>query len=254
MTTESPTVKMNVATAGKQRSTGFGSALRYEWINLSTLRSTWVLSGLVVLLQIVYTIFDDRADTPGAGQFSSQLSLLTIVTSVLVAAIGVNAFGAEYRHRTIATTVLTLRSRMSVVLAKAVVVAAIGAVTGLLAVLVDYLGVLVIGGTTVNMGDVAGAGLAALIYVVLSGLVGLALAGLTRHAVVALGLVIVWPGILEPLLAQALDLDPVAFPFLALRSLARVSAEPEWYLALPLVSLTAVLIAGTVVALSRRDA
>lgn len=250
-----PTVDLNRPSGVRPpRTGGFRSALRYEWTNLSTLRTTWVLSGLVVLLQVVYTLFDNREDTPGTTQFSSGLTLLTMITAVLVSAIGVNAFGAEFRYRTIVTTVLTVRSRVRVVLAKAVVVAGFGAVTSLVAVLVAYLGVLTIGATTAAPASVAVAGLGAVLYVTLSGLVGLALAGLTRHAVAALGVMILWPAVLETTLVGAFDVNPTSLPFISARMLAGNASDPQWYLPLPLTGVAVVLLIGAVTALSRRDA
>ena len=248
-----PTVNLDRA-AVAPRSTGFGTALRYEWINLSTLRSTWALSGLVLLLQLAFALFDSREDSPGSAQFSQGLTLLTMISAVLVAAIGVNAFGSEYRYRTISTTVLTLQSRVRLVLAKAGVVAGISVVTSLLAVLVDYVGMLTIGGTTADLAEVATGGLGAILYVMLSGLTGLALAGLTRHAVAALGVMILWPAVLETLLLSTLDLNPASLPFIAARKLAVDPSDSHWYMPLPLVALTIVLLAAAATALHRRDA
>ncbi|GAB3285824.1 ABC transporter permease [Parasphingorhabdus pacifica] len=232
---------------------GFGAALRYEWTNLRTLRSPWVLSGLAVLLQLVYTLLDDREGSTGFRQFSSGLQLLTLITFALVAAIGVNAFGSEYRYRTITTTTLVTRSPARIVLAKAAAVGGIATMTALLVIAVDYLGVLLLGGAALDPARAAVAGFGAIVYLVLSALIGLALAGLTRSAVAALGAIILWPGVLETTLVGAADVAPDSMPFLSARQLA-VTSDPQWYLPLLLAGLTTVLLAGTVAALSWRDA
>ncbi|PNE40594.1 ABC transporter permease [Streptomyces noursei] len=229
-------------------------ALRYAWAGLRTLRSTWVLSGLVVLLQLGFALTDNRTGSTGTEQFTKGLSLMPLLTTVPIAALGVNAFGMEYRHRTITTTVLTLQSRAWIVAAKALVVAALGAVTAAVAAAVDYLGVLTIGQTTPDSGPALAAAGATALYVTLTGLVGLALAGLTRSAVAALSITVLWPLVLEPLLANALNLDSRMVPFAAAKQLAAATPGAHGYEALPLLALTALLLAGNALALSRRDA
>ncbi|MGN5382340.1 histidine kinase [Streptomyces lasalocidi] len=167
-------------------------ALRYTWAGLRTLRSTWVLSGLVVLLQLCFALADSRVGSTGTEQFIKGLSLMPLLTAVLIAALGVNTFGMEYRHRTIATTVLTLRSPARIVAAKALVVAAVGTGTAGVAAAVDYLGVLTIGQTSPDSGRALAAAGATVLYVTLTGLVGLAVAGLTRSAVAALCIAVLW--------------------------------------------------------------
>ncbi|MFJ3234681.1 hypothetical protein [Streptomyces sp. NPDC086787] len=228
-------------------------ALHHAWTGLRTLRSTWVLSGLVVLAQLGFALVDQRADTTGTEQFTKGLSLMIVLTAAPIAALGVNAFGAEYRHRTIITTVLTLQSRAWIVAAKAVVVAALGAVTAAVAAAVDYVGVLAIGHTVPDPGRALAAAGATVSYVTLTGLVGLALAGLTRSAVAALSITVLWPAVLEPLLTTALRLDSRMVPFAAARQLAEAGAAAHGYEALPLLALTALLLAGSALALSRRD-
>ncbi|MEU6221952.1 hypothetical protein ABZ845_31310 [Streptomyces sp. NPDC047022] len=228
-------------------------ALRYAWAGLRTLSSTWVLTGLVVLLQLCFALADNRTGSTGTEQFTKGLTLMPVLTAVPVAALGVNAFGMEYRHRTITTTVLTLRSRAWIVAAKALVVAALGAVTAGVAAAVDYLGVLTIGRTVPDSGRALAAAGATVLYVALTGLVGLALAGLTRNAVAALSIVVLWPAVLEPLLTAALELDTRVVPFAAAKQLAEAGSGAHGYEALPLVALTALLLAGSTLALSRRD-
>jgi ABC-2 type transport system permease protein len=228
-------------------------ALRYAWAGLRTLRSTWVLSGLVVLSQLCFALVDTRTGTTGTEQFTKGLALMPLLTAVPIVALGVNAFGMEYRHRTITTTLLTLQSRAWIVAAKALVVAALAAVTAGIAAAVDYLGVLTIGQTEPDPGRALATAGATVLYVVLTGLVGLALAGLIRNAVAALSIAVLWPGVLEPLLLVAFHLDPWALPFTAAKQLAGAEAGAHGYEALPLLALTALLLAGSTLALSRRD-
>lgn len=186
-----------------------------------------------------------EAQPRGCGVSARRDSAEIVVDGVDSERIGALAARGNLRVRE------PLRSRLPIVVAKATVVAGSCVVTSTLAVLVA-LGVLIIGGTTVHPASVTAAGFGAALYVTLSGLIGLALAGLARHAVTALAAMIVWP-VLELTLASALDLDPLSMPFVAARELADVSTDPQWSLSLPLTSLAALLLVGTVTALSRRD-
>ncbi|MFE6554273.1 hypothetical protein ACFVHS_38665 [Streptomyces sp. NPDC057746] len=228
-------------------------AIRYTWTGLRTLRSTWVLTGLVVLLQLCFALVDNRTGTTGTQQFTKGLSLMLLLTSVPIVALGVNAFGMEYRHRTITTTILTLGSRAWIVTAKALVVAAFGVLTAGIAAGVDYLCVLTIGHASPDPKRALVAACTAVLYVMLSGLVGLALAGLTKNSVVALSVAVLWPGVVEPLLISALRLDPQVVPFTAAKLLAQTPADAHGYDVLPLLVLTVLLLAGSALSLSQRD-
>lgn len=230
-----------------------GSALKYEWAGARTLRSTWVLSGLLVLAQLGYTVIDHRAGTGPTVQFTQGLSLMTLVTALFVTALGVMSFGGDFRHRTIVPMVLTLRSRTAIVAAKSVVVAAFGAGAALLATGVDYLGVLVLGGGAPDPGPALSATAATVLYVVLSGLIGLAVAGLLRSAVAALAITVIWQLAVEALVVQFLKLDATSMPFLALRQLAQGGPGTHAYQALPLIIVTVAGLAGAAWSLARRD-
>ncbi|MDA3624820.1 hypothetical protein OU415_05175 [Saccharopolyspora sp. WRP15-2] len=139
---------------------------------------------------------------------------------------------------------------MRVVLAKAVVVAGIGAATSVLAVLVSFLGLLVHFGPVVDPVRGAAAGSGTVLHIMLCGLLGLALAGLTRSALAAYASLLAW------LIGEQLVLDhvdPNILPFFSGFWLADVSPEYDWTPALPMVALTAAALVGAVVAVSRRD-
>lgn len=234
------------------RPSGLAAALRYEWAAARTLRSTWLLCGLLVVAQLGFTAIDSRAGTTPDLQFTKGLSLMTLITALFVTALGVMSFGGDFRHRTIVPMALTVRSRTAIVAAKSVVVAGLGGAAALVAVGVDYAGVLLLGGGVPGSGVLAPAA-ATVLYVVLSGLVGLAVAGLLRSAVAALAITAVWQLVLEVLVVQFLKLDPTAMPYLALRQLAGGAPGAHAYQALPLIVLTAAGLVGATVSLARRD-
>lgn len=234
------------------RPSGLFSALRYEWAAARTLRSTWLLCGLLVVAQLGFAAIDSRAGTTPTAQFIKGLSLMTLITALFATALGVMSFGGDFRHRTIVPMALTVRSRTAIVAAKAVVVAGLGGAAALVAAGIDYAGVLVLGGGTPGTGALAPAA-ATVLYVVLAGLTGLAAAGLLRSAVAALAITAVWQLVLEVLVVQFLKLDPAAMPFLALRELAQGTPGAHAYQALPLIAITLAGLAATAVTLTRRD-
>jgi len=235
------------------RPSGLTAALRYEWAGARSLRTTWVLGGLLVVAQLGFTAIDTRTGTGPTAQFTKGLSLMTLVTALFVTALGVMSFGADFRHRTIVPMALTLRSRTAIVAAKAAVVTTLGGAAALLATGVDYAGVLVLGGGTPDPGRAVPAAVATVLYVVLSGLAGLAAAGLLRSAVAALAITAVWQLGLEVLVVQFLKVDPASMPFLALRQLAQDAPGAHAYQALPLLVVTVLGLAGAAWSLARRD-
>lgn len=231
----------------------FLRALRYEWASLRTLRSPWVLGGVALALQLAAVLLQNRTDTPGIDQYTNGLSQTILIVPTVLAAVAINAFGSDYRFGTVTTTVLTLQSRTSVVLAKATVTALFVAVFGACAVLLQWLSVPVLGNATVAAWPATVSGLASMLYVVGMALVGLALAGLSRSSVLSLAVVILWPTVLETLAVQFSDISPEKLPFTAVKQLIHAPTDPQWSMLLPLTVTAAVLVTVTAVTFSRRD-
>ncbi len=102
--------------------------IRAELDKLRTLRSTWVVLGVGVLLSVGITTLL-LATSKHLRDAPSQIADLSFAFSVVtVAILCATAFGSEYQDRTIATTFTLVPARTRVVLAKA----AAGAIAGLL--------------------------------------------------------------------------------------------------------------------------
>lgn len=243
-----------VALPPADRAPGFQRALGYEWISFRTLRANWVLMGSALVVQILLTVLAHDSRDHGDITFDKVLSVAWVF-GALIAALGINAFGTEYRYRTITTTVLTVRPRAHVLLAKMITVAVAAIVTEAVLLAASWLVLAVFLGAppTPSTSLTVGTGLA--VYIALITLIGLALAGLVRGSVLPIAALVVWPQ-MEMLLINRLDLPPalrtVLEPFYSARQLA--SAMPEWHLVLPLLVLAVVFLGATAVSLTRRDA
>jgi ABC-2 type transport system permease protein len=196
-------------------------ALRYEWTRLRTVRSTWWLTFFALALNALIAFLIARSVDPGQRLDPGLVtSLLTggaeftplAFPAVLMGVVGIFAFGHEYRHGTIRGTLVAIPRRGTVVAAKIIVPTLWSGLVALVAMAIAHLIGLVVIGSRWTPGLVtAGAtervlgGFVAL--VVLTTLLGLALAGLFRNVPAAIVVLLVTPLIVEPLLVVLLQLD-----------------------------------------------
>ncbi|MBO0806127.1 MAG: ABC transporter permease subunit [Nocardiopsaceae bacterium] len=229
-------------------------ALSYEWVAMRSIRAPWLLCGAALVAQILTDAFEGRSAMAGNGQLASGMLGVILAGFTLFAALGVTVIGGEYRHHTITTTVLTLSDRRGILLAKAVVTAAVTAVTAAVMVLVNAFSVPVLGGVPVSASRVAGLGAAAVLYAVLCALAGLAVGALTRNPALSIALAILWPAVLEKVAILALHVSQDLAPFTAAAAQAEArDGGPQWALTLPLAALVAVLLALASTLFCRRD-
>ncbi|GGO71858.1 ABC transporter permease subunit [Nonomuraea cavernae] len=107
-----------------------------EWLKLRSLRATYyvlasTLSALALTGFAAYSIshyFDTNG--PGGEAVGTGLSLSADIPPVLFGMLGVFAISGEYTTGMIRLTLTTIRSRWTLLLAKAAVVAAVAAVAG----------------------------------------------------------------------------------------------------------------------------
>jgi hypothetical protein len=222
------------------------SALRYEWVRLTTVRSTWWLIGLSVvaqgLLALVLTLSGKSRDAPlardaAALALSGGTGMIPPLIFVCLGLIGVFAAGHEYRYGTIRASLTVFPRRIDLWAAKTLLVAAVAAVVGTL-LAVESLGIgLLVGGpgaeeafTGPQMGRVA---VGYVVFLVVCALFGLALAGITRSIPAAIVLLITLPMIIEGLIALILGMEAFEslrslsayLPFTAGERMMAVSAE-----------------------------
>lgn len=196
-------------------------ALRYELVRISTLRSTYWLSGLTLVLCgavaglaaqfLPEDAWSDGGDKVGAllltgGTDFSPLPFAAIFMSM----IGAFAFGHEYRYGTILPTLSAVPRRSELVAAKAIVLAVWSTLVTLTSVLLNWVLIAVLAGESLSLtGDPTGASLLGyLIYVVLWSLMGLGLAALLRNLPVAIVLLFVVPLVVENVIGGVINLVP----------------------------------------------
>ena len=208
------------------------SALRYEWIRLRTLRSTWWLTGLSLLIAGLLGLpalgIEPRA-APRAHHHRLRRHPpvggggAVLLISMLLSMIGIFAIGHEYRYGTIRPTLSALPRRSNVLAAKVIVVAVYVFVVALVALVLRYVvAVLILGHRLLDLGlfpsPMARVWIGSVVYTVIFALVGFALAGLFRNIPAAIVTVIVLPLIAENIIRGLLGLHV----FHAIRGFAKV--------------------------------
>jgi ABC-2 type transport system permease protein len=191
-------------------------ALRYEWVRLRTLRSTWWLIGLAfapaMLLELHALTLKGDVTVVDYGDILTAGGLGAFLVAILLSMIGIFAIGHEYRYGTIRPTLTALPQRSTVMAAKVLVVLAVVLVVSLLIEIGQYLVALsILGHRLLDLGLFPGPmarvwiGLA--IYNGIFALVGLALAGLFRNIPSAIVTVILFPLLIENLIRGLLTIS-----------------------------------------------
>jgi ABC-2 type transport system permease protein len=198
-------------------------ALRYEWVRLRTLRSTWWLTGLSILASALLGLTALGGGEEGA--FSAQdyaynlvggpLAIFVLLMSVLLGMIGVFSLGHEYRYSTIRPTLGALPRRSTVMAAKVMVVVGYVGLVGIVCLLLRYVVMLIIlGSKLTNLGvfpaQLGRIWLGALLYPLVFALTGLALSGLFRSVPTAIVLTIVMPVIVENIIRGLLSIGNIS--------------------------------------------
>ncbi len=195
------------------------AALRYEWVRISTVRSTRIVLVLTVLASagLAFLIalprsaaVDESGNVVESGAidwyaaFGFPLSLAAIFASILAA----QAIGQEYRFGVIRLTFTAFPKRSQVLVAKLVAVVASSVVVVLLSFLGSEIGVALRGHPVPPAGVESPDStylLRGAVYVVLWALSAFALAGITRQTAVGIAVPLISGLIVEPLLGAALS-------------------------------------------------
>jgi ABC-2 type transport system permease protein len=181
-------------------------ALRYEWVRLRTVRSTYALIGSALALNaaIAFLVaYATRNETPARDL------VVAVVTGgganppvplaiVFLAVVGVFATGHEYRYGTIQPTLTTVPQRVRLFSAKALVVAATALVVMAVSMVVNVAATLPFWSDVPDLTDPTVPGY--LLLAVLWAVLGVALGQLFRGVPGALVVILVVPMVVEQLI------------------------------------------------------
>lgn len=278
MTTTAPLTRAQVPDTVPRGGLTFGGILRSEWLKLFSLRSTWWSLGITV----VFMVGLSALVAVSAGSVEDGLAGITgvqVATSgylfaqLVVAVLGTLAISGEYATGQIRSTLAAVPTRLPVLAAKAIVLAATTLAVGVLAALAAAVvtAPLLPDTAAIDFADgetwriLLGSGL----YLAAIALLGFGLGALIRHSAGAitaiLGVVLLLPLVVTILgnwLSWVADLAPYLPAAAGERIMATESVEaiPGLTLLEPwtgyaiLLAYVAVALTAAAVLLRRRDA
>ena len=200
---DSASAQAQAPTRRERRPVRLRDVVRGEWIKFRSVRSTrWalVVAGVVtVALGMIFAATAASGDAPGAAARLTgpvQLALGAIdLSAMIVGVLGVLLVAGEYSTGLIRTTIAAVGDRLSVLKAKAVVLAvATAVVTAVAAALALWLGQAVYSGDQATLAMTDPETLRILLgttaYVTGIGLIGVALGAIVRSTASAIGILV----------------------------------------------------------------
>jgi ABC-2 type transport system permease protein len=193
--------------------------LRAEWIKVRTVRAHWILVIVAVTFPVVVTslvaIFNPDPDTVRAQDLIDLITGVSVVSLLLLASLWVINLTSEYAHNTIRVTYAAIPTRWKVIVAKAavgtVVTIVVMAATTTFAWLASSTLLRARGGS-VPLGDADDAttqGISLIALAVIVSWFALGIGTLIRNSPAAVVIVLLWPLLIENLVALALGLAGV---------------------------------------------
>jgi hypothetical protein len=236
-----------------------------ELLKLRTLRSTWgfvlvtmLFAGLVTAGNIGGSPASDRADP----ELQARIALdVAFPASVLALLLGIILVTNEFRHGTIARTLLATPRRGRFVVVKGLAGMTVGAWLAVAALAVGLVtATLWLGFLDVPLapGELADGAWRALVAALVAGALGSAIGGAVHSQVGALVGALVWMFVLEPVcwvLLALLDVDALAdyLPAAALGGMVDSAAEDRsWLRSVAVASSWAAIVSGLALVRTRR--
>jgi ABC-2 type transport system permease protein len=187
-------------------------ALRYEWVRLRTIRSTYWLIGIALAFQLVASMLItwrmSVADNPPSGDaafdilatIGASTGLAPLFIAYIIGLIGVFSTGHEYRHGMIRATLTAMSSRGTVFLAKIISTAVLTAAAALLCIAMAVVSAVVFGIDLPTGSSLLSMAAGTVVFTVLFGLSGMAYAALTRNQTAAVAMLMLVPTVLEQII------------------------------------------------------
>jgi ABC-type transport system involved in multi-copper enzyme maturation permease subunit len=198
-------------------------ALRFEWVRLTTIRSTYWLLGIALGVQFVAAVLLTlalgslhdlgHADVVFSWVLTGGASIgigLPLISSYLTGALGVLSVGHEYRYGTLRGTLTAQRSRAQVLAAKVLTTGALAAGVGLFSVVTTLLSFLVAGVSLPEASAQVDLSVGVITYLVLFTWWGVAVATLLRGQTAAIAVMLIVPTVVEWMVKTALIVTQTA--------------------------------------------
>jgi ABC-type transport system involved in multi-copper enzyme maturation permease subunit len=193
------------------------AALRYEWVRVSTVRSTRLLLAFTLVLSALlgwlitnpHVALDENGNEIGTSiiDWWTAFSAPLTITAVLASVVASQAIGQEYRFGLIRLTLTAFPDRRQILVAKLVVVIGAAVVFALVSLLGSEIGVTV-RGHPMPPADVTAPDstflLRGTVFVALWALASFALAGVTRQTAIGIAVPIISGLVVEQLLMALL--------------------------------------------------
>lgn len=201
------------------------TALRSEWIKLTTLRSNVTILALTpiigVLLSFILAVFVKiDPDTNNPYNIAETFVFSTWFTTVLAAIAGILMFTSEVQHGTIAAAVTAQPARWVTVAAKTTIAACFGLAMGALGMIGGLSGALLGGLESGDTSAMPAKALWGLFVATLAPLLGLGVGMILRHSAAAVSILLVWVFVVENIIRTLIPANVHRFlPFSAANGL-----------------------------------
>jgi len=209
--------------------------IRAEWIKLRSVRTTWLLAIVSIVLAVVITALATASVEDGtavAERFDLLLTPAPLIVRLFILVLGILAFANEYRYGTIVPTLAAAPIRNELLGAKLVVLGGFGLVLGAVVTLASVVAgvtALSLVGQPVSVfdGEIPRAIAGTVAFYGICALFGVGAGVLVRQPTIAIGVVIPWALFGERALGSFLPNLASYLPFTAGAQLYAVTTRGE---------------------------
>lgn len=187
-------------------------AIRYEVVRLRTIRSTYWLIGIALVLQLLLS-FIIAWRLPETGPLSGGDEVFAILVTIgaslgfaplfiayILGLVGVFSMGHEYRHGMIRATLTAMPNRLTVLGAKVLVAAVVSGIAAIVCVLIAVIAAQLFGVGMPTADGFWGLTAGTVVYTMLFSVSGLAFAAITRNQTAAVALLLLVPTLVEAII------------------------------------------------------
>ncbi|MFI5426957.1 ABC transporter permease [Aeromicrobium sp. UC242_57] len=185
-------------------------ALRYEYVRLRTIRSTYWLLGMAMTFQIVLSVLlaiviarsDSFSEVPFEiiATIGASTGVAPLFIAYIIGMIGVFTFGHEYRHGMIRATLTAVPNRTHVFVAKMLSTVVVSTLASLACILIALLSLVAFGLDLPTIDEFVNMTIGTTLFTVLFALSGLAFAAITRNQTAAVALLLLVPSLVETII------------------------------------------------------